>query len=48
MQNREVLLADTKKRSDEYKASKANGFGAPATAAPAPAAAPANKPAFSF
>ena len=48
MQNREVLLADTKKRSDEYKASKANGFGAPVTAAPAPAAAPANKPAFNF
>ena len=44
-------VADTiapKKRSDEYKASKANGFGAPATAAPAPAAAPANKPAFNF
>ena len=41
MQDREVLLADTKKRSDEYRASKA--------AAPAPAAAPkASGAAFNF
>ena len=46
LQDREVLLADTKRRSEEYKASKANSFGAPVT--PAPAAAPANKPAFNF
>ena len=45
MQDREILLAETKRRSDEYKASK-NAF----SAAPAvkPAAAPANKPAFNF
>jgi hypothetical protein len=47
LQNREVLLADTKKRSDEYRANKANSFGSP-VASPAPAAAPANKPAFNF
>ena len=48
MQNREVLLADTKRRSDEYKANKANSFGSAPAAAPAPVAAPANKPAFNF
>ena len=41
MQDREVLLADTKKRSDEYRATKA--------ATPAPAAAPkASNTAFNF
>lgn len=41
MQDREVLLADTKKRSDEYRATKA--------ATPAPAAAPkASKTPFNF
>ena len=41
MQDREVLLADTKKRSDEYRATKA--------ATPAPAAAPkASNAAFNF
>lgn len=45
MQDREVLLADTKKRADEYRASKNNSFGTPAVT---PAAAPANKPAFNF
>lgn len=41
MQDREVLLADTKKRSDEYRANKA--------ATPAPAAAPkASNAAFNF
>ena len=46
MQNREILLADTKKRSDEYRANKNISFGAPVT--PTPAASPANKPAFNF
>jgi hypothetical protein len=45
MQDREVLLADTKKRAEEYRASKNNSFGTPAVT---PAAAPANKPAFNF
>ena len=45
MQDREILLADTKKRADEYRASKNNSFGTPAVT---PAAAPANKPAFNF
>ena len=45
MQDREILLADTKKRADEWRASKNNSFGTPAVA---PVAAPANKPAFNF
>jgi hypothetical protein len=45
MQDREVLLADTKKRAEEYRASKNNSFGTPAVT---PAVAPANKPAFNF
>lgn len=33
MQDREVYLADIKKRADDYKASKTSGFAAPATSA---------------
>ena len=41
MQDREVLLADIKKRAEEYKASKNSAIPAPATpAAPAAKVAP--------
>ena len=45
MQDREILLAETKRRTDEWRANKNNSFGTPAVA---PVAAPANKPAFNF
>ena len=34
VQDREVMLADVKKRADEYKASKNSAIPAPATATP--------------
>ena len=45
MQDREILLAETKRRTDEWRANKNNSFGTPAVT---PVAAPANKPAFNF